>query len=75
MLAFAQEVPLGTGMCCTPLCGLQLSAVHGLPSSIGGAVPGVQTAVALQSSAPLHTLASLQLVPAGTPLAVPSLIP
>ena len=65
-LPFAQDVPAATGTWATPAAGVQLSAVHGLPSSIGGAVPGVQTAVALQTSLPLQALASLQLVPAAT---------
>jgi hypothetical protein len=34
----AQLVPLGTGVCTTPVPGTKLSVVHGLPSSTGGIV-------------------------------------
>jgi len=48
-----------------PLVGLQLSAVHGLPSLQESGVPAVQV-VPLQVSAPLHTLPSEQPVPGVT---------
>jgi hypothetical protein len=60
-----QVVPGGTGKCCTPAAGLQLSAVQGLPSSSGGGVPELQVPVALQVSSPLQRSASSQRVPAG----------
>jgi len=64
--ASAQLVPSGTGSWWIPATGSQLSAVHALESSSAGGVPGLQMPVALQTSAPLHTFASAQLVPAGS---------
>src|SRR6187402_735873 len=62
----AQAVPAGTGTCAVPVTGLQLSAVHGLPSSMFDGVPSTQTPVALQSSLPLQRSASAQAVPEGS---------
>jgi hypothetical protein len=50
----------------TPVAGLQLPVVQGLPSSVDMGVPGWHTADASQSSLPLHSSKSLQLVPAAT---------
>ena len=44
--------------------------MHGLLSSTGGGVPAIQTAEALQVSAPLQRLLSLQDVPAATGVCV-----
>jgi hypothetical protein len=60
------EVPVATGWCLTPAVASQLSVVHGLPSSVTGAVPGEQVPTPLQVSAPLQTFASAQDVPAGS---------
>jgi hypothetical protein len=62
----AQLVPAAIGSFCTPLTGSQLSAVHGLPSSGSRGALGWQPPVASQSSVPLQTSLSAQLVPAVT---------
>src|SRR5688572_11400531 len=49
-----------------PVSASQLSAVQAFESSSTGGVPAVQVPVELQTSAPLHTFASAQLVPAGS---------
>ena len=59
------DVPL-SGKCTTPSTGSHESAVHGLPSSSAGALPGAHVPLALQVSAPLHALPSEQEVPAAT---------
>ena len=57
------ELPAATGECAIPVAGSQLSVVHGLLSSIAGAVPAIQVPEPLQTSLPLQTLASAQEVP------------
>jgi hypothetical protein len=61
-VASSQAVPVPTGVCFTPATGSQLSAVHGLPSSVAGGVPGLHIPT-WQVSRPLHTVASSQAVP------------
>jgi hypothetical protein len=56
---------LATAVLTQPEIALQLSVVHGLPSSQLGGVPAVQTP-AWQVSSPLHTLASGHGVPFAT---------
>jgi hypothetical protein len=63
-------VPAASGVCVTPAAGSQASAVHGLPSSIVGAVPVVQTPAALHVSAPLQALPSEHGVPVATGVCV-----
>src|SRR5215470_9406801 len=58
------EEPAGLGVCVTPFVALQVSVVHGLPSSTLTGVPGVQLADA-QDSSPLQLLASEQGVVTG----------
>jgi hypothetical protein len=60
------DVPTATGACATPPTGSQVSVVHGLLSSTGGAVPAMHVPVALQISLPLQTLPSGQAVPIAT---------
>src|SRR5262249_39015162 len=55
-------VPFGTGVWAQPVTELQVSAVHGLPSSQLTHVPGTQTP-ARQVSAPLQTFVSAHDVP------------
>jgi hypothetical protein len=57
-------------MCHTPVTGSQPSWVHGFPSSVFNGMPGWHTPVLLQTSAPLQTFPSEQLVPAGTGVCV-----
>jgi hypothetical protein len=57
------DEPAGAGVWLTPVAGLQLSVVHGFPSSTTGGVPATQVPVALHVSAPLHALPSLHDVP------------
>src|SRR6185436_17568281 len=58
-----QAVPFGAGeLEQPPVALLQVSTVHGLPSSQGSAVPGLQ-APDWQVSVPLQTFPSAQLVP------------
>jgi hypothetical protein len=57
-----QAAPFVTGVVPQPLVGLHASVVHGLLSLQVNDVPGVHTP-AWQVSAPLHTVASAQLVP------------
>ena len=61
-----QALPAGSGACLTPVAGSQLSVVHRLPSSTGGAVPPEQTPAPLQTSTTLHALSSEQDVPEET---------
>ncbi len=65
-LPSVQLTPAETGVWVTPVAGLHESAVHTLPSSSVGAVPGAQLPAALHVSAPLHALPSVQLVPVAT---------
>ena len=69
-LPSAQDVPVETGVCVTPLTESQASVVHGLPSSVVSGVPGIQEPDPLHVSAPLQILASAQDVPASTALCV-----
>lgn len=62
----AQVTPAATGSWRTPVAGLQLSVVHGLPSSTVGGVPAAQDADALQVSEPLQRFPSEQAVPGVT---------
>ena len=59
------EVPAERGVCVTPVAGLHESAVHGLPSSMTGAVPATHVALALHVDAPVQTLPAEQVVPTG----------
>src|SRR6185295_14288648 len=62
-----QLVSADAGKCSTPSTGSQPSTVHGLPSSLIGAVPGAHEPAVVHSSSPLQALPSLQLAPvAGT---------
>ena len=63
-LASAHEVPAATGVWLTPVDGPHASAVHGLPSSMATAEPGVQVP-AWQASPAVHALLSLHAVPLG----------
>jgi hypothetical protein len=65
-LLSVQLVPLATGLWVMPVPAAQASVVQGLLSFRFGAVPATQVPVELQVSAPLHTLASAQLVPEAT---------
>jgi hypothetical protein len=64
------DVPVETGVCCTPVAGLHESVVHGLLSLTVGAAPGVHVPDALHVSAPLHALPSVHDVPAATGVCV-----
>src|SRR5262245_26003210 len=63
--ASAHDVPLATGECWQPVAGLQLSLLHGFPSSQSGAVPGMQVPD-VHVSTPLQSLLSAHEVPFGT---------
>ena len=63
-LASAHEVPAATGVWLTPVDGPHASAVHGLPSSMATAEPGVQVP-AWQASPAVPALLSLHAVPLG----------
>ena len=69
-LLSAQEVPAAMGVCVTPVTGSHVSAVHGLPSSTGGMVPGKQVPVASQAPTPVQMLPSVQGVPGETGVCV-----
>jgi hypothetical protein len=71
-LLSVHEVPAATGVCVTPVAGEQLSVVQGLLSFTTGGVPAVQVPLALQISAPLQALPSLQVVPFGFGEQVPT---
>ncbi len=64
--ASAHGWPAGSGEWETPCVGWHESAVHELPSSTTGGVPGTQVPAPSQVSSPLHTSASAQPVPAGS---------
>jgi hypothetical protein len=72
--------PLASAVKAHPVVGLQLSAVHGLPSLQTSGFPGWQVPSESQVSAPLQTLPSEQEVPKATglwkqaPLAQPSAV-
>jgi hypothetical protein len=59
-----QESPAARFTCTTPTVEMQVSLVHGLPSSTVGGVPGRHAPSPLQVSAPLHAFPSLHEVPA-----------
>jgi hypothetical protein len=63
-------VPLATGAWCTPVGGSQLSVVHWLLSSMGGAVPATHVPEPLHASTPLHALPSVHVVPLATGVCV-----
>src|SRR5262245_14660299 len=64
-VAGAHTVPSGTGELWQPVAGSHVSAVHGLVSLQTRGVPGWHTPP-WQTSAPLHALASAQLVPSAS---------
>ena len=59
----AQLLPAGTGVCVTPLAGVQASVVHGLPSSTSRGEPALQKPIAVHVSCPLQRSLSSQAVP------------
>jgi hypothetical protein len=61
-----QEVPAATGAWVQPSTASQASAVHGLPSSQEGAVPGRQVPAPSHASAPLHAFESAHDTPTAT---------
>src|SRR5437870_461058 len=65
-----QGVP-GAGMFTQPVCGSQPSLVQMLLSLQSSGVPATHAPSTLQVSAPLHTSASGQALPAGSWLQVP----
>ena len=66
MLPSVQVVPGATGEWVTPAIASQLSAVHGLLSSIVGGVPAAQVPEPLHNSRPSQALPLEQEVATGT---------